>query len=114
MSVTMRGGAHFIYDCRQYPQKRSPIKGKWFDRQRRAGALRCQLLAKYRRAVLSICAREFCSGRLESRSRPLPTARAGTTERNPAKSLGGLLVYFALAHASLDGGLSPPLLTAVT
>jgi len=33
----------------------------------------------------------------------------------PSKiTVDGLRVYFALAHASLDGGLSPPLLTAVT
>jgi hypothetical protein len=32
----------------------------------------------------------------------------------PSKITGGLLVYFALAHASLDFWLSPPLLTAVT
>src|SRR5437868_2206826 len=53
--------------------------------------------------------------RLGSRSQPPPTAGAGTAERKPRQNqCGGLLVYFGLAHASLDFGLSPPLLTAVT
>jgi hypothetical protein len=49
-------------------------------------------------------------------SQPAPAYGEGWHGRTKPSKIGvaGLLVYFALAHASLDFGLSPPLLTAVT
>ena len=86
-----------VLNCRRLPGQSASSIPTVLERVLRLSLILSQVITGLRPNISSAI-REDCLG----------TAH---TQQNHCDAV---LVYFALAHASMDGGLSPPLLTAVT